>query len=173
MLQQLIAHCPHAVVRDKSYPQLLQELLRRAAPSSGIRRGLGCAGREHDNVGSRNCEQTHIRQQAPIRCLALLAAHDERAMLAMVNQVLPAALADASELCWQNSLAECSNAFDARDSMPCRPSGEGSEEVAISMHSTFRCMMNTMGMGAAAERSVLQTRSLCRLALQNSTDGIA
>ena len=124
---------------------------------------------------SRHYEQSLIRQQAAMRCIALLAAHDERAMLAMVDHVLPAALGDSSELRWQSSLAHCSHALHARCSMPYRPSGNGTEEAPFSMQRIISCLKSATGMdeGTAAEGTVMQSRRICRLALISSNVGIA
>ena len=164
MLQQLIAGCPHAVVRDKCYPQLLQELLRRAAPGSGTRMSPG--------MNNQHPGQTVLTQQTAVRCIASLAAHDERALQIMVDQVVPAALADSSELCWQGTLAQCSDVLHARSSMSCRPSGKGSEEALFSMQRLIT-RLKSAEQCAGTEGPTLQARRLCRLALLGQSVGVA
>ncbi len=164
MLQQLLAGCPHAVVRDNCYPQLLKELLRHAAPLSGTRRSPDTTGRRGDDVNNQHPEQTLLMQQTAMRCIASLAAHDERALQIMVDQVVPVALADSSELCWQSTLAQCSNVMHAMSSTSCRPSGEGSEGASFSMQRLIT-RLKSAEQCAGIEGPVMQARRLCRLAL--------
>ena len=168
MVQQVIAGCPQAVLMNRSYPQLLQELLRRAAPECGTRKSPGAAGGGGASACSQHCEHTLLVQQAALRCMASLVAHDERAVQIMVDQVVPAALADSSELRWQSTLAYCTSACHARSS----PLGEGNEETPFSMQRLISRLKGAENR-AAAEGSVVQARRLCRLALVNTNVSVA
>ena len=117
-------------------------------------------------------EQIHLMQQTAMRCMASLAAHDERALQITVDQVVPAALADSSELCWQSTLAQCSNVLHAVSSISCAPSGEGSEEAPFPMQRLIT-HLKTAEQCADTEGAVMQARRLCRLALLGQSIGIA
>ena len=153
MLQTLLADRPRAVLGWQAYPQLLEELLKHAAPSASASQAA---------AGSR--EAAGAAQQAAARCIALLAPHEERAFHALTDQVLPDALASSSSVCWHILLTECQRVLAARQAL----SASGDDKsVALSLQRVIAAMQDRQGTGQcrSAEGPAVQARRLCRLAL--------